>query len=225
MKKSITIIALALASIALPASAQYHGHYPRAYLEGAPRATRTHFGPSDTYYGFRIGITGAKVNSDDARLDGGSMQRGLNAGAVAGFRLGAFAPIYFETGLNYTEKGGKGSYGGSKFTYDLDYLEVPLVLKYRVPLAPDVTIDPFFGGYLALGVGGKIKNYGEREAYSSFSENNFNRFDGGLRLGIGAQLSLLYLEIGYDHGLSNICGDWFDESHTRTIFANVGINF
>jgi len=225
MKKNITIMLLALAALSQPASAQYHGRYPRAYLEGRPRTTTNHFARSDTYYGFRIGITGATVNSDDARLDGGSMKSGLNVGFVAGFQLTPSTPLYFETGLSYTEKGGKGKYQGSKFTYSLDYLEVPLLMKYRVPLLPDVTIDPFLGGYLALGVGGKIKDYGEREAYSSFSDNNFNRFDGGLRVGIGAQFSLLYVELGYDHGLANICGDSFDESHTRTIFANIGINF
>jgi len=226
MKKRMIIALLALVATALPAGAQYHGHYPRAYLEGRPQPrTSIRYSSPNTYYGFRIGVNGATVKSDDARLDGGSMKSGLNVAAVAGIQLGMSAPIFFETGLAYTEKGGKGTYEGKKFTYGLNYLEVPLVLKYFVNVAPDITVQPFLGGYLAFGVGGKVKDYGSRAAYSSFSESNFNRFDGGLRVGCGLQMSVFCLEVGYDHGLSNICGDAFADSHTGTLFANIGVNF
>ena len=102
------------------------------------------------------------VHSDAAILDGSDSRTGLDLGAVVGTRLTSSAPLYFETGLSYTEKGGKGTYAGNKFTYRLEYLELPLVLKYKYAVAPDITIEPFAGGYLALGVGGKIKNNGAR---------------------------------------------------------------
>ena len=228
MKK---IILLSLALIAtLSASAQY-------YPTGRPIPPRHRYGYNshrssgsfldDTYYGFRLGLNVASVHSDAAILDGSDSRTGLDLGAVVGTRLTSSAPLYFETGLSYTEKGGKGTNGGNKFTYRLEYLEMPLVLKYKYAVAPDITIEPFAGGYLALGVGGKIKNYGAREAYSSFSSDDaaFKRFDGGLRIGCGASFDMLYLGLSYDIGLANIGHDDFDDTRTGCLNLNIGVTF
>lgn len=229
--KKIILLSLALVAT-LTASAQY-------YPEGRPIPPRHRYGNSynhrssnnyfgdDTYYGFRLGLNVASVHSDAAILDGSDSRTGLDVGAVIGTRLTSAAPLYFETGLSYTEKGGKGTYQGDKFTYRLDYLELPLVLKYKYAVSPDVTIEPFAGGYLALGVGGKIKNYGAREAYSSFSDDNatFKRFDGGLRIGCGASFDMLYLGLSYDIGLANIGHDDFDDTRTGCLNLNIGVTF
>ena len=125
----------------------------------------------------------------------------------------------------YTEKGGNGYVDGKKFTYDLNYLEMPILAKYKYYFDDDLSIQPFAGGYLACGVGGKMKNYAEREAFSSFSDDAFQRFDGGLRLGCGVGFDLFYLELAYDIGLSNICHDDFDTSHNGSLALNFGVNF
>ena len=179
------------------------------------------------YFGFRVGLAFTTVNSDDALLDGGSTKTGLNIGVAAGFPVTYSAPLFIETGLYYTEKGGNGSTTGKKFKYNLDYLEVPIVFKYKYNVDNHFAVEPFLGGYLALGVGGKIKNFGDRKAYSSFGDEDytFQRFDGGLKLGVGASYDLFYAELAYDLGLSNICHDDFDASHNRALFLNVGVNF
>ena len=221
------MIALLSLMLTMPMMAQY----------GRPRNYGSHYGRSsytrpsyrssftNSYVGFRIGGAFSTVNSDDQYLDGGTMRSGLNVGAVAGFQVAPHAPIYFETGLSYIEKGGKGSYDGRKFTYNLDYLEVPLLLKYDYRVDRDLSIQPFLGGYVAAGVGGKIKDFGHRQAYSSFDDDAFQRFDGGIKLGCGVQFNYLYAELGYDIGLSNISRDYFDDAHTGSLFATVGINF
>jgi hypothetical protein len=177
------------------------------------------------YYGLRLGVGFSTVNSDDRYLDGGSMKTGLDVGAVVGVQLGYRSPVYFEAGLYYIEKGGQGHYEGDKFTYSLDYLELPLVLKYRIDMDRMFSIQPFVGGYMALGVGGKIKDFGHRAAYSSFDDDAFKRFDGGIRIGCGVQYDFLYAEVGYDFGLANISHDYFDTSHTGMLFATIGANF
>lgn len=222
------IIAALVIMMTLPAKAQYGRYGSRSYgrtTMNRPASRHYDYTNPYTYYGFRVGVNGATVNSDDQYLDGGSMQSGLNVGFNVGVMLTRTAPLFFETGLQYTEKGGKGTYGGNKFTYDLNYLEVPLVLKYQYKVDRDIAITPFLGGYLAAGVGGKIKNFGNRIAEPSFSDANFNRFDGGLRLGCGVMFDMFYAEVGYDAGLSNISNDTFDTTHTGTLFANIGINF
>lgn len=110
------------------------------------------------YFGFRIGPAFTYVNSDDPRLDGGDWQTGLNVGVVAGIPLTDTAPLYLETGLSYIEKGGKKDLvSGKKMTYDLNYLQIPAVLKYKYDVDDHFSIQPQFGGYFAVGVGGKIK--------------------------------------------------------------------
>lgn len=215
------MIALMSLALIVPALAQYSR--PHHYIPPRPN---THYQKSpEMYYGLRLGAAFATVSSDDKYLDGGSIKTGLNLGAMVGFQLGYRSPVFLETGLSYVEKGGEGRYEGSKFTYNLDYLEVPLVMKYAIDVDSDCSIQPFFGGYLAVGVGGKMKDFGHRQAYSSFDNDGFNRFDGGLRLGCGVQYQFLYAELGYDIGLANISHDYFDTSHTGTLFATIGVNF
>jgi hypothetical protein len=225
MKKNIILLALALIT-ALPTFAQYrpYGSYRSRYARPAAPVHRSYVDPY-VYYGLRVGANGATVSSDDRYLNGGSMKSGLNAGLVLGVLLSPSAPLFFETGVLYTEKGGKGNYDGRKFTYSLNYVEVPLVLKYQFKVADNIAIAPFLGGYLAGGVSGRIKDFGDRVSESSFNDYNFRRFDGGLRFGCGIMLDMFYIEGGYDAGLANICNDTFDDSHTGTLFASVGINF
>ena len=159
--------------------------------------------------------------------DGSSMKTGLNVGLAMGVNLMREAPLYLETGLYYTEKGGRGRADGTRFTYSLNYIELPMVLKYKYFVDRSLSVEPFLGGYLACGVSGKIKDFGIREAYSSFSSSpySFERFDGGLRLGCGISYDLLYADIGYDIGLANISHDDFDTSHNGALILTVGVNF
>lgn len=194
------------------------------------------YGQNNTYIGLRVGPSFSHVSSDDPILDGSSWKTGLNVGVAVGTKIAYTSPLYLETGLYYTEKGGEGNggYNGAKFTYDLNYLEIPLLFKYKAPVTNDFSIEPYFGGYFAVGVGGKIKDYDHREAYNSFSSNRydngtFQRCDGGLKFGVGASYRLnrdaeLYMEVGYDLGLSNVCHDTFDKSKNGALQLNFGIN-
>ena len=182
-------------------------------------------GTGSMYYGFRIGPTFSTVNSDDANLDGGNSQTGLTLGAVMGFQLSDDIPLFLETGLSYTEKGGKKTLTGKKMTYDLNYLEIPILVKYIYDIDGHFSVQPLFGGYLSYGISGKIKNFGERQALDSFSDTTFKRFDGGLRIGCGVGYDLFYADLSYDIGLSNICHDTFDTSHNGCLYLNFGVNF
>lgn len=233
MKRLITLALLAMA-ILMPVSAQTY-YESRYYNHGTGRldygnSSSGWFDTGEMYYGLRIGPSFSKVNSDDEDLDGGSWQTGLNIAVIMGIPLTTDMPLYIETGLAYTEKGGKKkvtSLDGvkKKMTYDLNYLEIPIVLKYIYDVDDEFTLQPYFGGYLACGVSGKIKNYEERKAFSSFSDDAFQRFDGGLRFGLGAGYNVFYADLAFDLGLSNICHDMFDTSHNRSITLNFGVNF
>lgn len=230
MRKTL-ILALIIAVTSISASAQSYRN-SRYYNNSTDRLDyRRHSlgeGPKagNLYYGLRIGPAFSTVNSDDSRLDGGDSQTGLSVGVVAGIPLSDRLPLFFETGLYYTEKGGKKKLSsGKKMTYDLNYLEMPLTVKYVYNMDDHFSLQPLFGGYLACGISGKMKNFEEREAQKSFSSDNFKRFDGGLRIGCGVGYDLFYADITYDIGLANICHDTFDTSHNGCLTLNFGVNF
>ena len=226
--KRIMIAMLSL-MLTLPIMAQYGrpSRYRSHYRPVRPATVARPFyqSPTDIYFGLRIGANFSTVNSDDRYLDGGRLRTGLNVGTVVGFQMAPAAPVYFETGLSYVEKGGEGRYEGSKFTYSLNYLEMPLVVKYMIPVDRLFSIQPFAGGYVAAGIGGKIKDFGQRQAYSSFDKEGFKRFDAGIRGGCGIQFDHFYAELAYDFGLANISHDYFDTSRTGSLSATVGVNF
>lgn len=237
--KKIIIAALLAIVVGAPASAQnyrnsryYNNRTDRLdYRDGRSSSSWWSYDNfADNYVGIRVGPSFTTVNSDQPELDGGSSKTGLNVGLAVGTAISNHAPLFLETGIYYTEKGGKGLHDGSKFMYNLDYLEIPLLFKYRHAFDSHFKIEPFFGGYFAVGVGGKIKNFGAREAYSSFGDGaldqpQFKRLDGGLKMGCGISYDMFYAEVGYDLGLSNICHDYFDTSKNSALTVNLGVNF
>lgn len=201
---------------------EYNQRPAEPYHGGPRHDTRS----SDAYFGLRIGPSFSFVSSDDSNLNGGNWKTGLNVGMVAGIPLSYSQPLYLEPGIFYTEKGGKKNLeSGKKMTYSLNYIEIPVVLKYKYNVTPSFSIQPELGGYFAVGVSGKTKNFQEREAVDSFSDTMFKRTDGGLRIGCSAAYDLFYCELVYDLGLANICHDTFDTSHNGNLQLNVGVNF
>lgn len=213
MKKKIA--ALLAAITALPAMAQYDGYEPRGQFADE----------HNVYYGLRLGLGISTVNSDEKELDGGGAKTGLNIGAVIGFQLSPAAPVYLESGLFYTEKGGKGHIDGAKHEFGMNYLKLPVIVKYKYSIDENFSIQPFAGGYFAYGISGKIKNYAAKETFSTFSDSRFKRFDGGLKFGCGAEYQMIYAEIGYDLGLANLSHSDFDSSHNGCFYINCGVNF
>ena len=211
MKKILTLIAALVAL--LPAWSQ--GGYQRH-----DRFSRSH---AEQYYGLRLGLNVASLSSDDVALDFDS-RSGVAFGGVYGLQLANSAPLWLEAGLFYSEKGGEGTDADHhKVKCSLNYLQVPLVVKYAFDVYDDLYVDPFLGGYLALGITGKTKDYASRTSDSSY--DTFNRFDGGLRIGCGVEYQMLYAEVGFDFGLANISSDDFATTHTRSFFVSVGVNF
>jgi hypothetical protein len=230
MKKYILMALVGLVTV-MPASAQSYRN-SRYYNRNTGRldySQRNHsrygnYASNPFYVGFRVGPSFSSVSSDNDFLDGSSTKTGLNVGVAAGFGVSPYVPLFFESGLYYTEKGGKGK---DDFKFSLNYLEVPFVLKYIHNFDRSFSIQPFFGGYVAGGVGGKIKDYYYHESYSAFGDDmdQFKRFDGGLRMGVGIQYDLFYADLTYDLGLSNIGHDDFDDTKNSALMLNVGINF
>lgn len=224
MKKTV-IFTLLCVLLAMPAMAQPGYRYSRPRIQTVGHHGNEYVAWHRYYFGLRLGMNASHVSSDSPVLDGNGVKTGLNLGFAAGTQLTYRAPIFLESGLYYSQKGGKSGSGQDKFTYDLNYLEVPLLIKYKHFVGNQTSIQPYAGGYLAIGTDGSIKNYGSRTAFSSYDDGYFNRFDGGLKLGCGVGFNMLYVDASYDIGLSNIGQDDFNDTHNGCFTINIGVNF
>ena len=172
------------------------------------------------YYGVRIGLTGANLSGDDIDCD---MKVGMTMAGVVGLRLSSTTPVFLESGLYYTERGAK----------DIGYtnLEVPVLIKYGIKATDDIAILPFVGPYFARACWGKTKiadEDGKSVKVGSFDEKKWiglNRMNMGFKIGCGAEYNKLYLEVGYQIGVTNISKKDALTIRSNALFANFGVNF
>ena len=186
------------------------------FYEGEPvYASRWRDYKRDSYFGLRFGLNIPTVRY---RGTGGKAQTEtlprFHVGLVYGNKLGDGLPFFLETGLAYTEKGteiAETTDTGLRKTI-LRYMEIPVVLKYKINTnVDDFTVQPFFGGYMAFGVGGQVKDYTDRTKYSPFGKSLYKRFDAGLKIGCGIAFQNFYFSMGYDIGLFDIAGKHYAE--------------
>jgi len=177
---------------------------------------------NNVYYGVRIGFNAAHVGGDfdlDSRV-------GMTLGGVLGLRVSNSVPLFLESGLYYAQKGGKKN----DLKVGLHYLEIPVLIKYGIKVE-QVAILPFFGPYFGFGIAGKTKYEPANYEHSSFSDKGeaygagFKRFDMGFKLGCGVEYNMLYGELGYEFGVTDISDINNYEGRNGNFFMNVGINF
>ena len=178
---------------------------------------------SSLYYGVRLGMNVANITGDAPDLNS---KIGLNLGGTVGLRLSDTTPIFLESGLYFTGCGASKD----KTSITLNYLELPILIKYGVQVSDDIALLPFIGPTFRYGLfGGKWKTSGEGKT-DSFGDNKFKRADMGIKIGCGAEYNKLYLEAGYQFGITNIA-DWQlangddASAHNGALFVNLGVNF
>lgn len=191
-----------------------------------------------SYFGIRVGLNVPRFYHRG--FENGPETKPLsliNAGIVFGNRVGRTVPLYFETGLLYSEKGAKfeATPDVERKTYNLKYLELPLVFKYKADVGfDDLTVQPYFGGFLTCGVAGNVKLYEQRIKENPFSDQYLKRFDAGFRIGLGMAFQNFYLDFCYDIGMNNIAAkDFHDYNYddfdgrirTGCFTASIGLDF
>ncbi|MBO4850041.1 MAG: outer membrane beta-barrel protein [Prevotella sp.] len=166
------------------------------------------------YWGARIGINFAGIGGD---LEADEGRTGMTLAGVVGLRVSDSTPLFLESGLYYSERGGEKLKGFKDPLLDkthdghLNYLEVPVLIKYGFSTDGDIAFLPFFGPYLSMGISGNYKYLKHPEM--------------GFKLGCGMEWNNLYVEAAYQFGVTNIA-DYADySSHGHNLGINFGINF
>jgi len=179
---------------------------------------------STVYYGVRVGLNLSTLTGDGMGDFG--MKPGLNVGPTIGVRVSETTPVFLESGVYFSMQGAKD--GDNSVA--LNYFKIPVLIKYGVQVSDEFAVLPFLGPTIAFGVGGDWKTAGAGSE-SSFGKGKFNRFDAGIRFGCGAEWNKLYLELGYEFGITNIA-DWKKDNgiddasaHNGNLFINFGVNF
>ena len=170
---------------------------------------------STVYYGARVGLNVGWISGD---VDGYGAKAGMNIGGVLGLRVSDATPVFLESGLYFAMQGAKDG----KNEINLNYLEIPLLIKYGVQVTDDIALLPYLGPTFGLGVAGK-KKPGSTGSFSS--EGGFNRPDVGIKFGCGAEYNKLYLETGLKFGVTNILDDDNISAHNGAWYLNFGVNF
>ena len=174
---------------------------------------------STVYYGARVGLNVGWISGDYDKSLGA--KAGMNIGGVLGLRVSDATPVFLESGLYFAMQGAKDG----KNEINLNYLEIPLLIKYGVQVTDDIALLPYLGPTFGLGIAGKTKYPGEGSVGSFSSDGDFNRPDVGIKFGCGAEYNKLYLETGLKFGVTNILDDDNDAAHNGAWYLNFGVNF
>lgn len=180
----------------------------------------------------RAGINLANVSvTDNGRVNASNQLTSFQVGVLGDVSLGT-SLLSLQPGLLLSGKGAKvekgtaGQAGYLKQTFQPLYLEVPVNLLVKLPLASTSRLFVGAGPYLAMGIGGKVKTTGNnilgvsysREADIQFSNDDpttFNeeegaglgvvrRFDYGLNGTAGIEGKSLVLGVNYGLGLAKL---------------------
>jgi hypothetical protein len=171
------------------------------------------------YYGVRFGGTIASVSGD---VSVGS-KVGMTLAGIIGLRVSGSTPVFLESGLYYTQRGAKDD----DWEITSDNLEIPLVIKYGIKATEEIALLPFFGPYFAYAVSSDKKDKrSQADKDNHYKElQRINRNNMGFKLGCGAEYNKLYVELGYQFGVTNFLDSDDDTAHNNALFLNVGVNF
>ena len=93
------------------------------------------------YYGVRVGFNISGISGEKNINEYSDSKAGMVLGGVIGLRVSNSAPVFLESGLYYSEKGGKR--GNDKVS--LNYLEIPILIKYGFKVSDDISVIPMLG--------------------------------------------------------------------------------
>jgi hypothetical protein len=180
-------------------------------VAGAGRATGQDRGAA---FGFKGGVNFSSFHGS-ADLDTGDVlvapvrRTGLAGGAFLAIAAGPSVVIQPE--VLFTQKGARYTRGGDELTYEVDYLEVPLLLKLRLG-GGSARVALFAGPAAGFTLTSKVVGRsGDGEESSNDTKDQVRSVDWGLALGAGVDIAAgsgtLTLEGRYTLGLSPLARD------------------
>lgn len=173
--------------------------------------------------GLRAGVNFNNIGKDakDEPILKAENKTGFHIGAV--YNIDLIGSFSIEPGLYFSQKGftldgeelvvgdpNQSLFDLSSYSLkgdaNMNYLEVPVNVKYKLLDLSILGLDAHIGPFVAYGLGGKLKgeNGGDFKLFDK-DEGDYNRLDFGLQMGVGAVLiNKIYAGVNYDMSLTKI---------------------
>jgi len=151
-----------------------------------------------------LNLANAKIESGDVSLSTENLTA-FQIGLVGEFEI--TEPLYFNTGLLFSQKGTKMNVFGVEVKMPINYFEIPLNLAYKYDLG-GAKLYAQGGPYLGFGLSAKAKSGSEEEEIEfGGDDDELKRTDVGLNFGAGIEIESLQIGVNYGLGLVNLEND------------------
>lgn len=160
-------------------------------------------GTSSPKFGIKGGVNFSNLYTEDVE----------DNNVLTGFNLGVFAKLpitktfAIQPELLYTTKGAELEYNNAFIngtsTFKLNYLEAPVLLVVNL----NENFNIHGGPYFAYLIDGEAKNNSEGtmfDAENTLDNDDFNKFDTGVSVGIGYDTDKIGFGIRYNYGLQKV---------------------
>lgn len=148
-------------------------------------------------FGIKGGLTLSNLYIDKDDLDDENARTGFHAGFF--LQLMVMETFGLRPELLYTTKGAEGEYGGvidQTVTFNVEYIDLPLLLTFR----PVEVVELYAGPYVGYLLNSSIQYEGTIEGESEIDREHLKSMDYGLTAGIAANFGNLRLGARYHLG-------------------------
>ncbi|MGQ1891111.1 porin family protein [Thermophagus sp. OGC60D27] len=176
-------------------------------------------GFSQVIYGVKSGLNFANYGGDDG--DGMDSRVAPMLGVFLNVDLGN--SLLFQPELLFSMKGAKESEGDLNYTDKLNYLDLPMMLKYYISEGFNVQAGP----QLSFLLSAKAEYEEDGSSYTEDVKDYVKTLDFGFNLGAGYDFDFgLGIDFRYNLGLSNIVDeDDFVEGDLKNRVFQIGVNY
>jgi len=146
--------------------------------------------------------------------------------------------LFVSGGINYSTKGyiitfeGEGENGGDLVaTYKLNYLDVPIMVKYNYEIGNDIFLYGKFGPSVGFSLGGSVSSNDNNQYYNYELEfkngksQDFRSGDFGFNFGIGVLYNNFDIGMNFYSGLKNLGIENQDNFKHRMFSFSIGYRF
>ncbi len=153
-------------------------------------------------FGIKGGLDMANLTGDD--VEDTDMKLGFGGGLFAQFSFENM-PIVIQPEVMYVMKGAKDSEDGD-YKIKLDYIEIPVLVKYNIPMEGNMTPCIFAGPAFGINMSAKVD-----DGDDSYDIYNKKSMDIGLAFGAGLDMAMgqgkLTFDVRYTLGLTKVLDD------------------
>ncbi len=182
---------------------------------------------TDLRFGATVGLNFSTLNGKDASALGSNLssKNGLYIGGFVNYPLNEMFAIQPE--LAFTMKGATRSGGGVNETWTYNYIEIPVLVKYYIPISGSENILPdiYAGPSFAFNIAASNDVTQGNQTLTTDIKDQTKGFDLGLAFGGGVGFkiasSLLDFSLRYTLGLNTIDNSGNNLTITNGVFALV----